>query len=401
MKRSARGFTLLEVIIAFALLGLALTLLLGSLSGGAKQVREAEVRTRAVLHAQSLLAEAGVTSPLQVGSQQGDWEQGRYHWELQVQPWVEPRAGNQAQTQAPGMPWLAELQLQPAPVAAGPGERAMKRGAAGCTLVEVMLATVLLAGGLALAFASVRSAMAVSQRGEQIAAESERMRAVETLLRRQLSAALRTPLEAPDPTREPIFFQGEEQRMLFAADLPGYLGRGGAYLHALQVEGRSGQQRLLLDLVLLQEGEHIAENPPRPPEVLVDNLKSVQLRYRGFDASTGQVTDWMPRWDDTRRLPMLVEIQIVPAKGTPWPALPGAGRGAGAGAVADRTDDGAGGSVRAERACRAPAAAGTRWRRAGPGTRTRGHGICADAPVRRPAAGTLARRWPHLSLAVR
>ncbi|KAG1459639.1 hypothetical protein G6F57_014470 [Rhizopus arrhizus] len=112
MKRSARGFTLLEVIIAFALLGLALTLLLGSLSGGAKQVREAEVRTRAVLHAQSLLAEAGVTSPLQVGSQQGDWEQGRYHWELQVQPWVEPRAGNQAQTQAPGMPWLAELQLQ-------------------------------------------------------------------------------------------------------------------------------------------------------------------------------------------------------------------------------------------------------------------------------------------------
>jgi len=114
MKRRARGFTLLEVIIAFALLGLALTLLLGSLSGGAKQVRDAELRTRAVLHAQSLLAEAGVASPLQVGSQQGDWEQGRYHWQLQVQPWVEPRAHNvaQAQSQSPGAPWLAELQLQ-------------------------------------------------------------------------------------------------------------------------------------------------------------------------------------------------------------------------------------------------------------------------------------------------
>ncbi len=107
----------------------------------------------------------------------------------------------------------------------------MKRRAAGFTLVEVMLATVLLAGGLALAFASVRSAMAVSQRGEQIAAESERMRAVEALLRRQLAGALRTPLEVPDPTREPIFFQGEEQRMLFAADLPGYLGRGGTCTH--------------------------------------------------------------------------------------------------------------------------------------------------------------------------
>ncbi len=102
MKRRARGFTLLEVIIAFALLGLALTLLLGSLSGGAKQVRDAELRTRAVLHAQSLLAETGVASPLQAGSRQGDWEQGRYHWELQVQPWAEPRAGNVAQATSPG-----------------------------------------------------------------------------------------------------------------------------------------------------------------------------------------------------------------------------------------------------------------------------------------------------------
>lgn len=112
MKRGARGFTLLEVIVAFALLGLALTLLLGSLSGGAKQVREAELRTRAVLHAQSLLAAAGVDTPLQPGNQQGEWEQGRYHWQLQVQPWTEPRSGGLPPAAAAGTPWLAELQLQ-------------------------------------------------------------------------------------------------------------------------------------------------------------------------------------------------------------------------------------------------------------------------------------------------
>jgi general secretion pathway protein I len=120
MKRSMRGFTLLEVIVAFALLGLALTLLLGSLSGGARQVRDAGLRTRAVLHAQSLLASAGVEAPLQVGSQSGEWEQGRYHWQLQVQPWTEPRAGEAEPTQSPGAPWLAELQLQ---VRWGDGER--------------------------------------------------------------------------------------------------------------------------------------------------------------------------------------------------------------------------------------------------------------------------------------
>ncbi|HDS0950747.1 TPA: prepilin-type N-terminal cleavage/methylation domain-containing protein [Stenotrophomonas maltophilia] len=120
MKRQARGFTLLEVIVAFALLGLALTLLLGSLSGGARQVREAELRTRAVLHAQSLLASAGVDAPLQSGSQNGEWEQGRYQWQLQVQPWTEPRAAAAAPQTSPGAPWLAELQLQ---VRWGDGER--------------------------------------------------------------------------------------------------------------------------------------------------------------------------------------------------------------------------------------------------------------------------------------
>ncbi|HYQ22361.1 type II secretion system protein J [Stenotrophomonas sp.] len=197
----------------------------------------------------------------------------------------------------------------------------MKRRARGFTLVEVMLATVLLAGGLALAFASVRGAMAVSQRGEQIAADSERMRAVQALLRRQLAGALRSPIEVPDPTREPVFFHGDEEGMQFVADLPGYLGRGGPYLHTLQIDGSPDQRRLLLDLVLLQEGEQLPETPPRPPEVLADGLKDVRLRYRGIDASTGQMSEWLPRWDDTRRLPLLVEVQVVPVRGAPWPAL--------------------------------------------------------------------------------
>ncbi|MGH8045091.1 MAG: prepilin-type N-terminal cleavage/methylation domain-containing protein, partial [Stenotrophomonas sp.] len=40
----------------------------------------------------------------------------------------------------------------------------------GFTLIEVLLATVLLVGGLALAFATVRSAMNIAQRGERVAA---------------------------------------------------------------------------------------------------------------------------------------------------------------------------------------------------------------------------------------
>src|SRR5690606_4961281 len=62
----------------------------------------------------------------------------------------------------------------------------------GFTLIEVLLATTLLALGLALAFATLRAATATVERGEVIAARSERMRAVDGFLRRRLAQA--TPI---------------------------------------------------------------------------------------------------------------------------------------------------------------------------------------------------------------
>ena len=89
-----RGYSLIEVIVAFALMALAATLLLGSLSGAARQVRVADDQGRAALHAESLLATLGMDAPLAAGRQQGEWEKGRYRWSLQVAPYVEPRQTN-------------------------------------------------------------------------------------------------------------------------------------------------------------------------------------------------------------------------------------------------------------------------------------------------------------------
>jgi len=109
-----RGYSLLEVIVAFALLALALTLLLGSLSGAARQVHGADLRSRATLHAQSLLAATGIDAPLQLGRTQGDWDDGRYRWDLQVEPYVDARTtALQPAAAAPATgPTLAQLTLQ-------------------------------------------------------------------------------------------------------------------------------------------------------------------------------------------------------------------------------------------------------------------------------------------------
>lgn len=85
-----RGYTLIEVLVAFAVLALALSLLLGTLSGALRQVRWSADAGRAALHAQSLLAQAGVGEALQPGSDAGELENGRYQWRLDVVPWTDP-----------------------------------------------------------------------------------------------------------------------------------------------------------------------------------------------------------------------------------------------------------------------------------------------------------------------
>lgn len=105
-----RGYTLIEVIVAFALLAFALTLLLGTLTGSTKQVRWAADAGRAALHAQSLLDRTGVGEALQASRTEGDFEDGRYRWTLEISPYVDPSHPAPAAID-PGAAELMELVL--------------------------------------------------------------------------------------------------------------------------------------------------------------------------------------------------------------------------------------------------------------------------------------------------
>lgn len=104
-----RGYTLIEVIVAFGVLALALTLLLGTLSGATRQVRDADLSGRAALHAQSLLDQVGVGEVLEPGVREGEFERGRYRWTLNVAPYRD--AARAAQPQAVAEPELMQLLL--------------------------------------------------------------------------------------------------------------------------------------------------------------------------------------------------------------------------------------------------------------------------------------------------
>lgn len=92
-RRRERGFTLIEVLIALAILGVALPVLLAAFGNTLRHMREAEARLIAASLAQSLLAGAGTEAPLRLGSSDGEAD-GGYRWRLLVAPYEEPGAAS-------------------------------------------------------------------------------------------------------------------------------------------------------------------------------------------------------------------------------------------------------------------------------------------------------------------
>ena len=79
-----RGYTLIEVIVAFALLAVGLGILLAILSGGVRQVAWAGQATHAALYADTLMSTLGADARLQAGQRRGAFEHGRYRWTLEI-----------------------------------------------------------------------------------------------------------------------------------------------------------------------------------------------------------------------------------------------------------------------------------------------------------------------------
>ena len=85
MKRRDSGFSLLEVLVAFAILALTMGVLMNIFSGGLRNLGQGESYTIAMLDAQSKLAELGVSIPLQIGKQGGQID-STYRWEATITP---------------------------------------------------------------------------------------------------------------------------------------------------------------------------------------------------------------------------------------------------------------------------------------------------------------------------
>lgn len=105
----APGFTLLEVLIAFTILALALGVAFEIFATGLRAGRGADALTRAVLVAESRLARVGAEIALTPGDSEGETDDGtRWRVEIREQPPEEGAAGDD-RLQTPGLPILLDV----------------------------------------------------------------------------------------------------------------------------------------------------------------------------------------------------------------------------------------------------------------------------------------------------
>lgn len=83
MSENDRGFTLIEVLIALAILAGSLAVLLAAISIALDRRREARADEGATLLVQSLLARASAEQPIRTGEDSGEYPDGT-HWDVRV-----------------------------------------------------------------------------------------------------------------------------------------------------------------------------------------------------------------------------------------------------------------------------------------------------------------------------
>ena len=115
-----RGYSLIEVLVAFTILAMALTVLLKIFSAGLRNVDAAGEYARAVSIAEAELAVPGILEPMQPGITQGE-EDGEYRWVRDVSEFHPLNRPDYAD--APIPPYLIAVEVT---WPAGRGERAVR-----------------------------------------------------------------------------------------------------------------------------------------------------------------------------------------------------------------------------------------------------------------------------------
>ena len=200
----------------------------------------------------------------------------------------------------------------------------MKRAARGFTMIELMIALVLLSLMSAVLFGSLNLAGRSAEAGTAKAESTSGMRLAGEYLRTQLAA--QHPQRMHKIQEFPLLFGGDADQLRYAAAMPGRVGLGGVWYYRLKlatVEGRQKPSLILERTIPDVNALDMPEFVDADRSVLADDIKELKIAYYGVNtgASVDEAPTWRDKWDDPQNLPQLIRVDVTPEKGNAWPTL--------------------------------------------------------------------------------
>lgn len=195
------------------------------------------------------------------------------------------------------------------------------RGQRGFTLIEVVVAMVLLAAMMVLLYSGITFALRSWDAGDANGHRVADRRIGENFMRRELTELF--PMRWKDPMTLRFAFDGQKDHLRFVSSRPAGVTQGGLSLVGLQVE--QGATPRIRNLVMRRAMPDDAAKDFGPLDkadgtVLVEDVDSVVFSYFG---SESDFTDpkWYDTWTFENRIPQMIRVSMRATDGTLFPVM--------------------------------------------------------------------------------
>ena len=188
-----------------------------------------------------------------------------------------------------------------------------RRHVAGFTLLEILLALVLLAFVMAGVWGALAGANRLTRSADAVMAQGESVRMSDQFLRRWLGAATPQPFTTTAASRARMF-EGNATSMRYVAPLPMQSGHAGLYVQSLSLDKGDSETRTLRLAYRPYTGEPAPHADPTT-HVLLSNLHDGKFQYLAA-GGFGKPAAWRDDWNAVNGMPLAVRIHLDPAWST-------------------------------------------------------------------------------------
>jgi general secretion pathway protein J len=195
------------------------------------------------------------------------------------------------------------------------------RAQSGFTLIELVVAMVLLATMMTLLYSGLTFALRGWDAGAANGRRVADRRIGENFLRREVSELF--PMRWKDASALHFAFEGERDRFRFVSSRPAGVSQGGLSLVGLQVEAGSTPREHHLVMRRAMPDEKARDFAPLDAAertVLIEDIDSVAFSYFGSESDFVEPR-WVQKWSFPARIPQMVKLELRGTDGTLLPDM--------------------------------------------------------------------------------